>query len=52
VWQTAADYNGCLARFKVFKKYVKGLLAYYYLQQAVTPDMITQQNSLQIAGGP
>ncbi len=37
VWQHTADYNGV----------PKG---HYYLQRAVTPEQITQQNSLQRAG--
>jgi hypothetical protein len=48
VWQPAANYNGCLQRFK-FKKNVPN--GNYYRQQAAKPDQITQ-NSLQRAGGP
>jgi hypothetical protein len=44
-----AEYNGCLARFKLKKSVPKG---HYYLQQAATPHQITQQNSWQRAGGP
>ncbi len=39
VWQPSADNNGA----------PKG---HYYLQRAGTPDQITQQNSLQMAGAP
>jgi hypothetical protein len=48
MWQSAADYNGCLARFKFLKSMPNG----YDLQRAVTPHLITQQNSLQKAGVP
>jgi hypothetical protein len=37
-------------RSSKFKKYAP--YRHYYLQRAVTPDQITQQNSLQRAGGP
>ncbi len=37
-----ADSNGCLAYFKFRKKCAKRPLL--YLQRAVTPDQITQQN--------
>jgi hypothetical protein len=47
-WQTAADNNGCLARFKFKKMCAKWPLL--YAAQAVTPEQITQQNSLQRAG--
>jgi hypothetical protein len=49
VWQPAADYSGCLACFGFKKSAPNG---HYYLQRAVTSDQITQQNSLQKAGGP
>ncbi len=49
VWEPAVDYEGCWARFIFLKKSAKRPL---FLQQAVTPDKVTQQNSLQRAGGP
>jgi hypothetical protein len=47
VWQPAFDYNGRLEPFKFLKR-----LGHYYLQEAVTPYQITQQNRLQRAGDP
>ncbi len=49
VWQPAADNSSCLAHFK-FKKSAQN--GNFYLPRAVIPDQITQQNSLQRAGGP
>jgi hypothetical protein len=44
VWQPAANYNGCLASFKLKEKAAN---CHYYLQRAVTPE-----HSLQSAGRP
>jgi len=43
-------YNSCLAPFKFKKKHAKP--RNYFLQQAVTPEQITQKNSFQRAGKP
>jgi hypothetical protein len=63
VWQPTADRNGSLAPF-LFEIKLSGRVwqpsadnngapkGHYYLQRAVTPDQITQQNSLQRAGAP
>ncbi len=50
MWQPAADYNSCLACF--FKFFLSMPSGHYYLQRAVTPHQITQQNILQRAEGP
>jgi hypothetical protein len=49
VWQPAADNNGCLAHFKFKVGCAKTITI---SRRAATPDQITQQNSLQRAGGP
>ncbi len=44
----SADNNGCCCSSNLKKSASNG---YYYLQRAVTPDQITQQNSLHRAEG-
>jgi hypothetical protein len=52
VCQPAANCNGCLACFQFLKKPIKLPLLFTVGCHSVTPNQITQQNSLQRAGDP
>jgi hypothetical protein len=49
VWQPAANFNGRLMCFKFYKLCQTAIT---FCKRAATPNNITQQNSLQRAGGP